>query len=158
MFNIHFFILKMSDLLIFPLFWWAMSLRLLTKNERCERFPQVAHQKWAHEWIAHFLTNRSFFERIAHLLIFLQKTSDSLRKPMSEFPALVWDEATNPKNSYEWQTIWVTVRPRCLFNAGLPFMMFEVVLAVLGLKPFRVCLFYYFTLIKGTDIFDNFFC
>ena len=30
-----------------------------------------------------------FFEQIAHLLIFLQKMSDSLGKPMSEFPALV---------------------------------------------------------------------
>ena len=35
------------------------------------------------EEIAHF------FERIALSLIFLQKTSDSLRKPMREFPALV---------------------------------------------------------------------
>ena len=73
------------------------SLISLTKNERpwaiCsgrseemsdhERIPQVAHQKWANEWIAHF------FEPIAHLLIFGQKTSDSLRKPMSEFPALL---------------------------------------------------------------------
>ena len=58
------------------------SLRLLTKNEQCERIAQVAHQKWANEWIAHF------FEQIAHLLIFGQKTSDSLGKPMSKFPAL----------------------------------------------------------------------
>ena len=27
------------------------SLRLLTKNELCERIAQVAHQKWAHERI-----------------------------------------------------------------------------------------------------------
>ena len=47
-----------------------------------ERIAQVAHQKWANEWITHF------FERIAHSLIFGQKTSDSLGKPMSEFPAL----------------------------------------------------------------------
>ena len=87
----------------------SKSLRLPTKNERCERITQVAqqkwatmsdslgrsdemsdreqiaqvaHQKWANEWIAHF------FERIAHLLIFGQKTSDSLGKPISEFPAL----------------------------------------------------------------------
>ena len=84
-------------------------LRLLTKNVRCERIAQVphqklvmwvnhsgrslkmsdheriaqvAHQKWANERIARF------FERIAHSLIFSQKTSDLLRKPMSEFPAL----------------------------------------------------------------------
>ena len=45
-----------------------------------ERIAQVAHQKWANEWIARF------FERIAPVLIFSQKTSDSLRKLMSEFP------------------------------------------------------------------------
>ena len=33
--------------------------------------------------------NRSFFERIAHSLIFGQKTSDSLGNQMSEFPALL---------------------------------------------------------------------
>ena len=30
-----------------------------------------------------------FFEQIAHSLIFSLKTSDSLGKPMSEFPALI---------------------------------------------------------------------
>ena len=48
-----------------------------------EQIAQVAHQKWANEWIAHF------FEWIAHSLIFWQKTSDSLGNQMSEFPALV---------------------------------------------------------------------
>ena len=47
-----------------------------------ERITQVAHQKLANERIAHF------FERIAHLLIFGQKTSDSLVNQMSKFPAL----------------------------------------------------------------------
>ena len=70
-------------------------LRSLTKSERpCairshrteeirdhERIAQVAHQKWANEWIARF------FERITHLLIFGQKTSDSFGR-MSKFPAL----------------------------------------------------------------------
>ena len=60
----------------------SKSLRLLTKNERCERIAQVAYQKWANKWIAHF------FELIAHSLIFGQKTSNSLGKPMSKFPAL----------------------------------------------------------------------
>ena len=46
------------------------------------RIAQVAQQKWRIEQID------CFFERIAHLTNFLQKTSDSLRKPMSEFPAL----------------------------------------------------------------------
>ena len=67
-------------------------LRSLTKNERPweirsgrseemndrERIAQVAHQKWAHEWITRF------FKRIAHSLIFGQKTSNLLRKPMSK--------------------------------------------------------------------------
>ena len=55
-------------------FWWAKSNH--------EQIAQVAHQKWANEGIGRF------FERIAHSLIFSQKTSNSLRKPMSEFPAL----------------------------------------------------------------------
>ena len=39
--------------------------------------------------------NRSFFMQIAHSLIFLQKTSDSLRKPISEFPALFKNDHDN---------------------------------------------------------------
>ena len=50
--------------------------------ERFEQIAQVAQQKWAYEWIT------CFFEPIAHSLIFSQKTSDSLRKLKSEFPAL----------------------------------------------------------------------
>ena len=45
------------------------SLRSLTKNERMSE-------------------SLVFFEQIAYALIFSQKLSDSLRKPMSEFPAL----------------------------------------------------------------------
>ena len=86
------------------------SVRSLTKNELCDRITQVthqnerpwangsgrseelserernaqvAHQKWVTERIAHF------FEWIAHSLTFWQKTSDSLRKQISEFPALL---------------------------------------------------------------------
>ena len=75
---------------------WAICSWLLISSERCERctgrspkmsnrerIAQVAHKKWANERIAHF------FERIAHLLILEQKTSDSLGKLMNEFPALV---------------------------------------------------------------------
>ena len=46
------------------------SLRSLTKNEQ--------------------MSESLFFERMAHLLIFSQKTSDLLRKLMREFPALVF--------------------------------------------------------------------
>ena len=61
---------------------WAIRSGRLEEMSDCERITQVAHQKWANEWISHF------FEWIAHLLIFGQKTSDSLGKPMSKFPAL----------------------------------------------------------------------
>ena len=89
---------KMSDV--------SESLMSLTKNERCEQIAQVDHQKWAtssdslkgnERWWGNCSgrspkksegVNRSFFEWIAHLLIFGQQKSDSLGKPMSEFPAL----------------------------------------------------------------------
>ena len=107
-----FLVSNVSDSLTIAHFLWAMwanrlfhsnqmrdvseMLRSLTKNERpweicshCseemrnhELIAQVAHQKWANEWSTHF------FEQIAHSLIFGQKTSDSLGKPMSKFPAL----------------------------------------------------------------------
>ena len=41
-----------------------------------------------------------FFERIAHSLIFGQKTSDLLGKSMSEFPALAEDLVAR------WLKIW----------------------------------------------------
>ena len=70
-------------------------LRSLTKNERCERIAQVAHQKIVSDVsdLVRSLTKNEriarFFERITHLLVFLQKNSDSLRIPMSKFPALL---------------------------------------------------------------------
>ena len=50
-------------------------------NEQCEPIAQVTHQKWA---IQANCSGRSLF---AH---FFQKTSDSLRKPMSKFPTRYW--------------------------------------------------------------------
>ena len=42
-------------------------------------------------------------ERIAHLLIVLQKTSDSLRKPMSKFPTLIFASfARSPQGHIPW--------------------------------------------------------
>ena len=98
------FLKKTSNLLI-PSFLMSnvsKSLRLLTKNEWCERIAQVDHQKWV--TMSELLTkmikwvNRSFLEQIAHLLIILQKTSNSLRKPMSKFP-------TQEKSQHHTQTI-----------------------------------------------------
>ena len=57
------------------------SVRSPKMNDH-EQFAQVTHQKWANRRIARF------FEQIAYLLIFSQKTSDSLRKLLSKFPAL----------------------------------------------------------------------
>ena len=51
-------------------------LRLLMTKEQRERFTQVAHQKWAKEWIAHLLCgNRSFAKKnkqLAQKKFFLQ--------------------------------------------------------------------------------------
>ena len=65
----------------------SKSLRSLTKNEQCEQIAEVAHQKWANEQIARFLSE-SFIRSFAH---FSQKKSDSHSKPMSEFPALLYN-------------------------------------------------------------------
>ena len=75
---------------------WAMWAKYSGRSPKMsdyEQFAQIAHQKWAtmskslrlltkNEWP---WANCFFLERIAHLLIFLPKTSDSLRKPMSKF-------------------------------------------------------------------------
>ena len=47
-----------------------------------ERFPQVAHQKWANECIAHF-----FSESL--ICSFLAKTSNSLKKTDERIPSPV---------------------------------------------------------------------
>ena len=64
------------------------SLISLLFGERCERIAQVS------EWV-----NHRVFERIADSRIFGQKTSDSLRKSMSEFPALLVNEYNMTVNS-----------------------------------------------------------
>ena len=109
MFYIGFFIFKKWVIRSFPLFWWAMwanrsgcspkwtmwanhsgrspkmsnderFAQVSPKMSNHERKAQVAHQKWA---------NCSFFwGNHTHSLIFSQKTSDSIRKLLSEFPAL----------------------------------------------------------------------
>ena len=99
MFYIVIFLLKKWAIRSFPHFCWAMwanrsspspkmtnvskSLMLLTKNE------QIA----------------CFFERIAYSLIFSQKTSDSLRNPMSKFPALIFFEQPEQLNSIVYNVI-----------------------------------------------------
>ena len=117
----------------FPLFWWAMwvnrsgrspkmsdvskSLRSLTKNERPWANRSGLSPKMS-EW-----ANCSFFERIAHSLIFSQKTSDSLRKPISESPALLgilktlnenndrclWNNAWTITNQWSWISVCIII-------------------------------------------------
>ena len=80
-------------------FWWAMGVNRSGRSPKMsdhERFAQVAHQKWAtmRESLRLFTKN----ERMSESLVFLsespirsffrKKTSDSLRKPLSQFPAL----------------------------------------------------------------------
>ena len=65
------------------------SLRSLTQNER--------------PWANH--SGRS--QKIACLLIFSQTTSDSLRKPMSKFPALVQGRAALSVYSVVKSTIYM---------------------------------------------------
>ena len=65
----------------------SKSLRSLTKNERCERIAQVTHQNWA--TMSELLRLLRGNERSrANRLGCSQKTSNSLGKPMSEFPVL----------------------------------------------------------------------
>ena len=63
---------------------WGCSMEMSDR----EQIAQVAHQKWANEWIA------NFFEQIAQSLIFGQKMSNSLGNQMSQFPALIFGHST----------------------------------------------------------------
>ena len=112
MFYIQLFYLKMSELLISS-FWWPMGVNrsgrspkmsnvskllwLLTKNEGPwaillgrseemsdrEQIAQIAHQKWANEWIVHFLRkkNRSFTHFWAKNEWFARKTKEQIPSP-----------------------------------------------------------------------------
>ena len=87
---------KLTKIIIFVTFFVLLNAHSLFFNEQCERIAQVSHKKWGmwanrsgrspkiSEWAnwSIFWANRS----LAHYsLSFLQKTSDLLRKPMSEF-------------------------------------------------------------------------
>ena len=82
---LHFFVsfLKKSKKFAHSLWvMWANHSGRLEGMNNCEWITQVAHQKWANKQIAHF------FEQIIHSLMFLAKTSDSLRILMSKVPTL----------------------------------------------------------------------
>ena len=60
-------------------------LRSLTKNDRCEQIAQVAHQKWANERNALFLSKSLIGSLFAHFLAknkqFAQKTDEQIPNP-----------------------------------------------------------------------------
>ena len=77
------------------------------------------------EQIAHFLKGLTkpermsdhFFERIAHLLMFGQKPSNSLGKPMSQFPAMVfWGPPI--KSLHNMQSFFVCAWFHCIWILG----------------------------------------
>ena len=69
---------------------WANRSGRSPKMSDHERFAQVAHQKWANEWITHF------FERIAHSLIFGQKRAICLE--------IKWANSQPCRNRSYWQS------------------------------------------------------
>ena len=71
----------------FFFFQWAMWAN---RSGCSPKMSNVSKLLWSltkmSEWVNHL-----FFKQIAHSPIFSQKTSDSLRQPMSKFPALlIW--------------------------------------------------------------------
>ena len=84
-------------------FWYVLYTFFYLKNKRfahslffnevCEGIAQVAHQKWVTmsnslRTMSESLRSLTKNEQMSKSLIFSQKTSDLLRKLMSEFPAL----------------------------------------------------------------------
>ena len=90
MFYIHFLKKKMSNSLIpsFLLSDVSKSLRSLTKNERPRAICSGRSEEMSNRELRSLTKNERMSEMLIFLSIFGQKTSDSLRKPMSEFPAL----------------------------------------------------------------------
>ena len=88
-------------------------------NEQCERIAQVAHQNWAtirdslrlltkNEWKSESLIF------LSNLLIFSQKTSDSLRKPLSKIPTLCFSKyATKIARNFFWNNLNLTLYLFC---------------------------------------------
>ena len=122
--------------------WFAHSFFLVNRLGRSpkmsnhEPFAHVAQRKCAivSEW-HRLLTKNEWitrcFEQIAHSLIFGQKTSDSLGKPMSEVPALVlvsqestfFDKLAHQKLNKKWLS---TV---CWNRAHIFFTKFNILLS-----------------------------
>ena len=83
---------------------WASRSGRSPKMSNHEQFAHILHQKWTtiSESLRSLTKNEQiacFFEEIANLISFSQKPSDSLRKPMSKFPALQF--------AHFWCATWV---------------------------------------------------
>ena len=100
--------------------WVIRSFPLF--DERCEQIAQVANQKWANEQIAQVAYQKwankqiaRFFSESLNSSLFAhfsrrKKTSDSLRKPMSEFRTLL---KTGPKAlGQNWKKRFLVYRTR----------------------------------------------
>ena len=83
---------------------WASRSGRSPKMSNHEQFAHILHQKWTtiSESLRSLTKNEQiacFFEGIANLLSFSQKPSDSLKRPMSKFPALQF--------AHFWCATWV---------------------------------------------------
>ena len=117
---------KKSDSLI-PSFLMSIvseSLRLLIKNEQCERIAQDALQKCATMsdllWLL-TKNERPWANRSGHTF-FRKKRRDSLRKPMSEFPALlnsyhIWMKQVLSQNNMNCMSFWLYEKYIQLFSS-----------------------------------------
>ena len=96
-FLVRFFIsLKKTSDSLMPSFLMSsvsVSLSSVTKIEWCEWTAQVAHLKWANERIVGFFSKSLIRSLLAH---FFAITSDSLGKPMSELPTLIFSQQQSP--------------------------------------------------------------
>ena len=75
----------------------SVSLRSLTKNEQCERFAQVAQQKWA--TMSESLRLLTKNERMSKSLIFSQKNERFAQKTDERIPNPVF----NPLYKIQWR-------------------------------------------------------
>ena len=114
----------MRDLLIpsFLVSDVSESLVSLTKNERCERIDQVDHQKRttmseSFRWLTkneRMSESLIFFSKSLIRWFFRKKTSDPLRKPLSEFPALILDHWRSSAYLFLLITFFVETSPQLI--------------------------------------------
>ena len=110
---------------------WAKSSGRSPKMSNHERFAHFTQRKWAivSESLSSLTKNECMnellivFKQIAHSLIFGQKKSYSLGKPMSKFPAL----AATVSKGLNCQIVKCFYHPNCYLNRGEMFTVSPVV-------------------------------